>query len=240
MILLIQFRGDQSGPHEVKAIFNSVKRPYTDYRIINGASLDTMSDDLLALAKQARCVMIGGWGENGYEADTEEKKLLMDQVRAKMKPVIEYLVKEDKPTLGMCLGHQLIADAMGGEVVVDKDQAETGIGTIELTEEGTKDELLGEFGPSFYAILGHKASVSQLPDGAVHLATTAKHGLQAFRLGNNVYGTQFHPELNLQELEERLQMYPEYRDLEFDFDRTLKIEADRIAQRFVHLSESKN
>lgn len=233
MILIIQFRGDQSGPHEIKAIYDSVQRPYSDYRIINGASLDTTSSDLLKLAKQATCVMIGGWGENGYEANTPEKKLLMEQVIKKMTPTIKYLVKADKPTLGMCLGHQLIADIMGGEIVIDKEQAETGIGTIELTEEGNKDTLLGEFGPTFHGILGHKASVNKLPKGAVHLATTKKHGMQAFRLGKNVYGTQFHPELNLQELEERLQMYPEYRDLEFDFDRTLTIEADRIARRFV-------
>lgn len=233
MILLIQFRSDQSGPHEVKAVFESVQQPYTSYRIINATSLDTTSNDLLELAKQATCVLIGGWGENGYEADTPEKKLLLKQVRDKMKPVIKYLIKKDKPTLGMCLGHQLIADVMGGSVEIDKEQAETGIGTIALTEEGTKDPLLSEFGPTFHAILGHKASVTRLPDGAVHLATTEKHGLQAFRLGQNIYGTQFHPELNLQGLEERLNMYPEYRDLEFDFDRTVKIEANLIARRFV-------
>lgn len=233
MILIIQFRGDQSGPHEIKAIFDSVQRPYSHYRIINAASLDTTSSDLLALAKQATCVMIGGWGENGYEAKTEEKKLLMKQVRTKIKATIEYLVKKDKPTLGMCLGHQLIADIMGGEIVIDKEQAETGIGTIKLTEEGQKDDLLSELGPTFHAILGHKASISVLPKGAVHLATTDKHTMQAFRLGKNVYGTQFHPELNLQGLEERLQMYPEYRNLTFDFDRTLPIEADRIAKKFI-------
>lgn len=236
MILLIQFRGDQSGPHEVKVIFDSVKKPYTDYRIINATPPETTQEELIELTRRASCVLIGGWGENGFEAATKEKQELMEQVRTKMKPVIDYLVQEDKPTLGMCLGHQIIADALGGKVVVDKEQAETGIGTIELTEEGKKDRLLGEFGPSFHAILGHKASVAQLPEGAVHLATTEKHGLQAFRLGNNVYGTQFHPELNLQELEERVEMYPEYRDLEFEYDRTLTIEADRIVRKFVELA----
>lgn len=237
MVLLIQFRGDQSGPHEVQCVYDSIGIPYPRYRIINASSSDTTSEELLSQCKRATAVLIGGWGENGYEAATPEKQEQLKNVREKMRPAIEYLIKEDKHTLGMCFGHQLIADLAGGTIEVDMKQAETGIGTIDLNDEGAADPLLGGFGPSFHAILGHKASVTAFPEGAVHLATTAIHPLQAFRLGNNVYGTQFHPELNLQELEERLQMYPEYRNLEFDFDRSLKIEADRIAQRFIELAQ---
>ena len=72
---------------------------------------------------------------------------------------------------------------------------------------GGEDSLLGSLPPKFEAFLGHKEAVSRLPHGAVLLASSAACPVQAFRLGRNVYATQFHPELDVEALLERIEVY---------------------------------
>ena len=69
------------------------------------------------------------------------------------------------------------------------------------------DPLLGALPPTFDAFLGHKEAVTRLPDGAVRLAGSATCPVQAFRLGRNVYATQFHPELDVDGLCLRIDVY---------------------------------
>lgn len=237
MILVIQFRRDQSGPHEVKVLHEVGGIPFDHYYIINASSPYVSSVDLVDLARRARGVILGGWGENGYEAETHEAKEDLKQVIEKTTPLIEYLVSSDKLTLGMCFGHQLIADIIGGVVKKDKEQAEAGITEIQLTPEGRLEHLFQDLGEHFYAVVGHKASVLQLPQSAVHLASSEKCTHQAFRIGQHVYGVQFHPELDLNGVEERFDLYPEYRDHTLDFVEGLRVEADKIAKRFTELTE---
>ena len=54
--------------------------------------------------------------------------------------------------------------------------------------------------PTFDAFLGHKEAVRRLPEGAVLLASSADCPVHAFRIGRNVYATQFHPELDVEGL----------------------------------------
>ena len=78
---------------------------------------------------------------------------------------------------------------------------------ITLTDEGRQDQLLGGLSDPFTAFLGHKEAVSRLPDGAVLLASSATCPVQAFRIGTNVYATQFHPELDLDGIITRVEAY---------------------------------
>jgi GMP synthase (glutamine-hydrolysing) len=91
--------------------------------------------------------------------------------------------------------------------VVAADFPFIGAVSIRLTDAGAEDPLLSSLPPKFEAFLGHKEAVSRLPRGAVLLASSAACPVQAFRLGRNVYATQFHPELDVEALLERIEVY---------------------------------
>jgi len=100
-----------------------------------------------------------------------------------------------KPVLGICLGAQIISRAYGGEVY-RMEGLESGFRTMELTPEGRDDPIFSEFGDSVTSFQNHFDAVRSIP-GAVALATGGACPIQAFRLGEKVYATQFHPEVTL-------------------------------------------
>jgi GMP synthase (glutamine-hydrolysing) len=115
--------------------------------------------------------------------------------------------------------------------------------TIELNDDGRADQLFGVLPGTFTALLGHKEAVSRLPDGAVLLASSATCPVQAFRLGQHVYATQFHPELDLAGIIARTEAYrhfgyfePHEADDVIERSRAAHItEPPRILARFVEL-----
>ena len=96
--------------------------------------------------------------------------------------------RADVPMLGICWGHQFLAQALGGRVV-DMGEYELGYRAIERVGD---DPLFADLPASFTAFQTHSDRVAELPPGAVELAHN-DYGLQAFRLGST-YGVQFHPE----------------------------------------------
>ncbi len=117
----------------------------------------------------------------------------------------------DKPTFASCWGFQAMARALGGEVVTDLARAELGTLALRLTPEGRQDPVFAPLGTRFRAQMGHQDIVVRLPPDAVRLASTDRVENQAFRFaGKPIYCTQFHPELDLTGLLERLRAYPQY------------------------------
>lgn len=98
------------------------------------------------------------------------------------------------PIYGVCFGHQLIAQAFGGTVEPCPRGWELGTVSLSLTAEGRADPLLSHLGDSFVAHMSHGDVVTSLPPGAVVLADNGHWPCQAFRLGQRIWGTQFHPE----------------------------------------------
>jgi GMP synthase (glutamine-hydrolysing) len=96
--------------------------------------------------------------------------------------------------LGICLGHQLAAVALGGEVVVNPRGLALGLKPIRLTEAGRHDELMSVVGDGARSLQWNADVVSRLPDGATELATAADGSVQAARFGPRAWGLQFHPE----------------------------------------------
>lgn len=94
----------------------------------------------------------------------------------------------DIPTLGICWGHQFLAQSLGGRVV-DMGEHELGYRTVHRRGE---DPLFADIPSSFTAFQTHSDRVAELPPGSVELARN-EYGNQAFRLGER-YGVQFHPE----------------------------------------------
>ncbi len=78
---------------------------------------------------------------------------------------------------------------------------------VELTAAGRRDPVFGGLPEVFDAYVGHKEALHATPPGAVLLATSGPCPVQAFRVGRNVYATQFHPELDAEGFVERCGVY---------------------------------
>lgn len=101
------------------------------------------------------------------------------------------------PTLGICLGAQLLAVACGGAVEVDAAPGrESGVVDVHWRAEAATDPLVGGLPEPFPGPSMHADAVTRLPDGATWLAETAMYPHQAFRVGPAAWGVQFHPEVS--------------------------------------------
>ena len=104
----------------------------------------------------------------------------------------------DKPVLGICLGAQLVGRAFGALNLLGLP-VEFGWREVLPTADGRKDPLLSELQTGRPQFHWHTDTMT-LPEGAVHLATSAMTPVQAFRLGRATYAVQFHFETGLQEV----------------------------------------
>lgn len=108
---------------------------------------------------------------------------------------IRHAVRDlNMPYFGLCLGHQLLAAALGGEVGPAKTP-EVGVLSVDFTEAGKADPLLDGLVAPLTVLQWHSAEVIAAPDGASVLARTEACPVQAIRLGAHAYGLQFHAEM---------------------------------------------
>lgn len=120
----------------------------------------------------------------------------------------------NKPTFASCWGFQAMARALGGAVVTDLSRAELGTHSLRLTRDGQHDPVFGPLGDVFLAQMGHQDIVIELPPAAVLLASSDRVENQAFGFRDKpIYCTQFHPELQRDDLLRRLDAYPQYVEL---------------------------
>ena len=117
---------------------------------------------------------------------------------------MKVVYEKNLPIAGICLGGQMLARALGGKVIAN-DHPEIGWFGIELNAEGKKDPLMSAAGatPKFYQ--WHYDAFFP-PPGAVSLANSPICAHQAFRIGSQAYGFQFHPEADSQLVDEWLQV----------------------------------
>ena len=169
------------------------------------STLDTQSDlgNPERLLAGYDAVMIGGSSDfflhGGKPADDVERAGALE-VLERVRPLVEYVIANDVPLLGICFGHQLIAEICGGNVTHDHQQKKMGTFDVTLTEAGKQDRLFIGIPETFAGQYAHRDSVTTLPRGAIALASGDSCRFSALQYGQNVYTFQFHPELRAQDL----------------------------------------
>ena len=154
-----------------------------------GAVLDVVrldrNETIPDLAPYDMLLIMGG--EMNVYAE-EVHPWLIDETR-----IIRQAVEANLPVLGVCLGGQLLAKALGARVQLSA-MHEIGLVPMTLTAEGQHDPVFA--GLSALEAVEWHDDTFDIPDGAVRLASSAGCANQAFRYGRYAYGLQFHPEVS--------------------------------------------
>ena len=128
------------------------------------------------------------------------------RVERELAALLDRVLERDFPFLGICYGIGTIGTHQGA--TVDRTYGENTQATrISLTPEGLVDPLFGELPAEFDAFVGHKEAISEVPPHLAVLASSPGCPVQAFRVGRNVYATQFHPELDGAAMTTRIHAY---------------------------------
>jgi GMP synthase (glutamine-hydrolysing) len=194
------------GPGTIEDYLKERKVRYTIVDLSEGEGIHgTNSYDTL--------VMMGGPmsvnEDKIYPYIKEEEKLVRD------------FIADGKKVLGVCLGAQIIAKALGARVYAGP-QKEIGWYNIDLTEEGMKDPLMKSlaFHPQVrdlwkkFNVFHWHGETFDIPEGAVRLASSALYPNQAFRLGYKAYAFQFHIEVRKEMILEWLKNEPDFQQIE--------------------------
>ncbi|WP_120636108.1 glutamine amidotransferase [Ruegeria sp. EL01] len=151
-------------------------------------------------------VIVGG-GPGCVSDDLATKSHLDAKIENTIMNLMPQITRHDHPFMGCCYGLGILAAHLGGEVSKDQFGEPVGPSTCRLTDDGTADPLTAGLAPEFDAFVGHKEAVQGLPDGCVHLLASDPCPIQMIRWGQNVYATQFHPEADAGDFEQRINIY---------------------------------
>src|SRR5919112_2300660 len=136
----------------------------------------------------------------------EHKTPTQQRVEHELAGLLDELVARDFPFMGACYGVGTLGTHQGA--VIDRTYGEPlGAAEIELTDAGLEDPVLKGMPRRFTAFTGHKEACAVLPSQAVLLARSAACPVQMFRIRQNLYATQFHPELDAEGLCTRIDIY---------------------------------
>lgn len=174
----------QHAAHEILGTLNPLlKREGFRVRYVNFQR----TPDLEPTIEKYNGLIILGGHMGVYEADK------FPHIKHELK-VIEHALKAELPILGICLGSQLIAQALGSNVRKHSEK-EIGWYDVELTKEGQNDPLFQHFNRREKIFQMH-GDTFDVPKSAIHLAESELCPAQAFRYGDKVYGMQFHLEID--------------------------------------------
>jgi GMP synthase (glutamine-hydrolysing) len=150
-------------------------------------------------------VFVGGGPFNSSDPP-EGKSAVQHRVERELSGLLDEVVARDFPFFGACYGVGTLGVHQGG--VIDRTYAEPiSAVRIRLTDAGRVDPVLAGMAGEFDAFVGHKEACRVLPAGAVLLASSAACPVQMFRVKENLYATQFHPELDVEGIVTRVHVY---------------------------------
>ncbi len=157
-----------------------------------------------------------------------------------LKELLAYCVEIDKPVFASCFGFQAVVEALGGEVILDKENLEMGTYKLTLTEAAKEDILFHDTPQVFEGVSGHKERAGTLPENVTMLAYSELCPYHAIKINDKpFYAFQFHPELDKEDLVPRLMRYKErYFDEEGAIQKIIDgckdtPEANKLVRKFV-------
>lgn len=148
-------------------------------------------------------IIIGG---GQFNTSDEVKTETQRRVEGDLGQIVDVALATRTPLLGLCYGVGIVTQHLGG--LIDRTYGETTSAVeVALTDHGRVDPLFEGVPDTFMAFTGHKEACSRTPNDAVLLATGVACPVQSFRVGERAYVTQFHPELDVERLVERMVIY---------------------------------
>lgn len=136
----------------------------------------------------------------------DKKSDIQIRVEGDLRHLLDTLVPRDFPFFGACYGVGTLGGHQGA-IIDDTYAEEISAPLIRVTEAGRAHPIMSELPDEFHSYVGHKESCAKLPDNAVLMATGDACPVQMFRIGDNMFGTQFHPEMDWAGLELRINEY---------------------------------
>jgi len=213
-ILCIQFRINPDSVAHERACMQREVGVYVDLEFKNALDNSIDWNQPADLMKDFQGVILGGSGELYFDGEKDQadpaRKMSYELVE-KLRALFVYLFENDIPTLGICYGHQLLGAFAGAQVTCDKNQQKTKSHELKLMVDKNNYFLFSDLPESFRAHYGHKDSLDRIPEGAVLLM----HGgdeckFSALQYKNNIFTTQFHPELTFADMLKKMNSSPEY------------------------------
>lgn len=184
-------------------------------------------------------LIVGGGPWN--PGDPEEKKTeVQKQAEAKLIPLMREVVRRDFPCFAICYGLEILTQSLGAEITHAFSE-KAGAVDLVMTKEGMVDSLLLELPQTFRAFVGHKEAAAHVPEGGTLLLSSKLCPPHMFRMGRNVYAMQFHPELDVEGMIARMEIYKHLGYFPIDQAEHIKAEVRRenitvpmeILRRFV-------
>lgn len=152
-----------------------------------------------------RGFVVGGSPFNVTDPESSKTET-QQRIEADLARLARHAAKGETAVLFTCYGIGVATRTLGGEVSRGYPE-DTGPTTVTLTDAGRADPLFGALAPTFSALTAHKEGTARLPASAVLLATNAACPVQAYRVGERLYATQFHPEPTTKAFTERMAVY---------------------------------
>jgi len=227
---------DEAANAEFKAILskgsielNRVERLRVDQLKVRDINLDDY------------CAIIAGGSPFDISTPQDKKSSIQLEVEAFFDRLFTKLIPHDFPFLGACSGNGLLGKFCGVEISA-KYAESIGPVELELTPEASEDDLLKGFPKNITALVGHKEACDELPKDAILLASSDTCPIQMFRIKNNIYATQFHPEADEEQFSIRIGIYKNYGYFDPSEVNTLKAkikdvqvpETNEVLKRFVN------
>lgn len=202
-ILIMQLRPeDDTSDSEFEAILKYGEIDPANVRRIriehSGIPEDLNLDDYAA-------IIVGG---SPFDISTpqDEKSDIQLKIEADFKTLFDEVVPRDIPFLGACCGCGLLGSYLDTPISGQFSEP-VGGAIVNLTEAGQQDPLLEGFPKQIGVLLGHKEACDAVPNGSTLLISGEHCPVQMFRLGENVYATQFHPEGDAEGFTVRIHAY---------------------------------